>query len=94
MAAFIAWRSWQGYRQAGTLARLLAAPRHRDLACPSCGQAPLCGPLWTCGRCGQSFDFFDAGGTCPGCGARSTMTECFDCRQRHALDEWRLEESA
>jgi Zn-dependent protease len=90
MAAFIGLRCFSGFQQARALAAMLAQSRHAGLACPSCGQSPLQGPHWTCGRCREEFDLFDAQGMCPGCGGQALDTECFACHRRHLLVDWPL----
>ncbi len=89
LAAFVALRSWSGFRQARLLMELLHAPRHQELACPSCGAPPVQGEFWSCDECRQPFDVFESGGACPNCGAEFPETQCLDCRQQHAVQAWR-----
>jgi Zn-dependent protease len=93
LAAFMALRSWAGFQQARALARLARAPRHEGLACPSCRAAPLKGAYWQCDHCRQSFDTFEHGGVCPGCAKQFDTTACLECRNRHPLSEWLLQEA-
>src|SRR5205807_1401659 len=88
LAMFIGLRSWGGFQQARALARLAKAPRHEGFACPSCHAAPLKGPFWRCNQCGQPFDTFEHGGTCPECAAQFAHTSCPECQQRHPLPAW------
>src|SRR5207248_1173459 len=59
IAAFAIYRCFVGFQQARLLAQVLAAPRHTDVACPSCGEAPFRGPFWTCSACRTQFDTFE-----------------------------------
>jgi Zn-dependent protease len=88
IAAYAAFRSFVGFQQARQLSRLLAGPRHKDAACPSCGAAPLQGEYWACGSCGRHFDLFSHRGTCPQCGARFQEARCADCYRTGRLDAW------
>ena len=65
MAGFIATRSWVGFQHARVLLRLMNAPRHEDLACPSCGESPPAGDFWICNHCRTRFDTFDEQAICP-----------------------------
>lgn len=89
LAVFVAFNCWQGFRHSRALSRLEALPRRPGLACPSCGQAPLLGPVWGCGGCGASFDAFETGGRCPSCGALFDETRCVDCGRTSPLPGWR-----
>src|SRR5947199_199572 len=46
LAAFVALRSWAGFRYARVLAAAEAIPRRPGVACPSCGAHPPVGPYW------------------------------------------------
>lgn len=88
LAAYLAWRSWAGFRHARALQAVLSAPRRGGLACPNCHAPPFLGPFWKCGGCGSSFDFFETGGACPGCGTIGNATSCSECGARSALEGW------
>jgi Zn-dependent protease len=88
LAAFVAFRSWAGFKQARLLARLARAPRNPDAACPSCGAHPLQGDVWVCDQCSTRFDTFAHRGVCPGCGKQFLETECIDCLRGHPITEW------
>ncbi len=90
MAVFMALRSLSGLGLARALWRRQHAPRHEDLACPSCGSAPLKGEFWTCDRCHVHFDTFAEGAVCPWCNTRFEETTCPDCYRRHPIAAWSL----
>jgi Zn-dependent protease len=81
---------WRGLKQAQVLARVARLPRREGFRCPSCESAPPIGAWWRCGRCGAPFDTFETQATCPQCGAQFAGTNCLDCGEMHAMDEWRL----
>ena len=88
MAAFVATNCWQGFQHSRALSRLASLPRRPGYSCPSCGSAPLLGPLWGCGRCGAPFDTFETGARCPSCGAAFVETRCADCGRSSPIGEW------
>ncbi len=88
LTVFGAIAAWNGLRQSRFLIRMLRAPRHTDLACPSCGEAPPAGQFWGCGRCRSSFDLFATGGVCPGCGAVVLDTACSECGVQQPVKAW------
>jgi Zn-dependent protease len=88
IGAFIVFRSWAGFQQSRALAKYLAAPRHKDAACPSCGAAPIMGPAWVCDLCQERFDTFEHRGVCPRCAKHFPQTKCLECRQSHPMAEW------
>jgi Zn-dependent protease len=94
MAAFILMNCWRGLQQARVLAKLAAAPRHQDFACPSCKAAPPLGALWKCSQCGTAFDTFVTHAACPKCGAQFDATRCVDCGQLNSIDAWSVDAPA
>ncbi len=85
---FLLMNCWGGLQHARALAKMAKLPRREGFVCPTCGSAPPVGDFWRCGRCGQSFDTFQAQATCPACRIHSDMTQCLDCRRSHAIGEW------
>jgi Zn-dependent protease len=88
LALFMASRSWNGFQQARGMLRIINAPRHYELRCPTCGAPPPAGAFWACGQCGAKFDTFDERGVCPGCGAQFAATQCQTCHARHPIETW------
>lgn len=88
LAVFGAFAAWSGLQQARVLIRMLRAPRHAALACPSCGQPPPAGQFWGCGRCAAAFDLFATGEVCPGCGAVVLEAACMNCGAQQPLPAW------
>ncbi len=88
LAVFVAFRSLVGFQQARLLARLAKAPRHQELACPSCQAHPFLGNFWVCEKCPTNFDTFTELGVCPGCGWTMLSTVCFDCQKIHPIAAW------
>lgn len=88
LAVFAGFRCIVGFRQARLLAQMENAARHRDAACPSCGQHPLEGPFWVCEECRTGFDTFAHQGSCPGCGRQYSITTCPECQHGHPLWAW------
>lgn len=86
--AFMGLRCVSGFQQAQALSRMARMPRHEGLACPSCGQPPLRGPLWQCHHCGSRFDTFASGAACPQCGMQFDSTSCPECGGRFAIGAW------
>jgi Zn-dependent protease len=88
LAGFLALRAVAGFQQAQGLLRLLHAPRHQDLACPTCQAPPLKGDFWDCGNCDRPFDPFACRGLCPRCHSQFDRLRCPECRRDHAIDDW------
>ncbi len=88
LAVFVAMNCWRGFQHSRDLARLAQLPRRTGYACPSCRTAPLLGPLWSCGRCGESFDTFETGAACPSCRATFGEARCADCGRSSPFEEW------
>jgi Zn-dependent protease len=88
IAVFITWRGVVGFRQGMALWRMMRAPRHRDFACPACGESPPAGDYWACGRCRTRFDTFVHSATCPGCGGQSPETQCVNCHAHSPVARW------
>jgi Zn-dependent protease len=88
IAAFVVIRAVVGFQQARMLTRILSGPRHREAACPSCGESPLIGNYWVCNECGTRFDTFKHHAQCPGCGKLFYMTRCPECYKEHPIEHW------
>jgi Zn-dependent protease/DNA-directed RNA polymerase subunit RPC12/RpoP len=89
LAVFMLLNCWGGMRNARALLRMARLPRRAEgFACPSCRSAPPLGALWKCARCGQGFDTFATLGACPHCGAQYASTQCLDCGERYAINDW------
>lgn len=88
LAVFILMNCWRGLQSARWLARLDRLPRHEEARCPSCHQAPYCGPLWQCGECGTTFDAFETKAICPNCAAQFPETRCPHCGNLHPHALW------
>jgi Zn-dependent protease len=91
LSAFILLNSWRGLKHALHLVRIAKMPRHKGLACPACGAAPLAGAFWVCPECHNPFDVFEAKSACPRCGAAgsadSTMS-CPECGTASLVTAW------
>jgi len=87
LGVFGAMQSYRGFVQARMLSKFLAQPRRAGLACPSCGAAPIAGPIWRC-ECGQAFDPFVTTGVCPNCSLRHAAPACPECGQASPLYAW------
>lgn len=88
LAVFMLMNCWNGLKQARVLLRLAKLPRRAGFACPRCQSAPPVGEMWKCGRCGQPFDTFQTGATCPSCGAQFGVTSCMDCGGVNPINRW------
>ena len=88
MAMFVVWQCWGGIQQSRLLARFLKMPRRMNLACPSCGAAPLVGEYWICDVCGCRFDTFAAQAVCPLCRKQYAQTRCLQCKELHPIVDW------
>ncbi len=88
LAVFCVFRSFVGFQQARAMARILNAPKHEDVSCPSCGAAPNMGDFWECEKCHARFDLFAEHGICPGCGNRFAGTVCPSCGEGHPMEDW------
>jgi Zn-dependent protease len=88
VAVFILLNCGRGLMQAQKMARMEAAPKRREYACPSCGALPSQGDFWKCGRCGKPFDLFQAPGICPHCGVEYAAFPCLECGTVRARHEW------
>jgi hypothetical protein len=63
--------------------------RRPDWRCPLCGWAPFAIAVWKCKVCGQVWDSFATGGTCPRCGHHHEETACLRCRRISPNWQWR-----
>lgn len=90
IAVFVFLNCWSGLKQARALLKIAKLPRRDGFACPSCHAAPPLGEFWKCRQCGQPFDTFHTGASCPACGARFGVTTCLDCRQSRPISEWAI----
>jgi len=88
IAVFMLLNCWSGLQQARALLKIAKIPRREGFACPRCHSAPPLGEFWKCRQCGTSFDTFQTGAACPGCGARYDVTTCLDCRESRPMMEW------
>lgn len=89
VVAFIAInQSLLGFQRSKQMSRIATAPRHDELACPSCDAPPLRGPYWSCDQCGTAFDTFEHKAVCPNCFARFRTTKCPNCHNVHPIDAW------
>jgi Zn-dependent protease len=88
IAVFMLLNCWSGLQQARALLKIAKLPRRDGFACPRCHSAPPLGQFWKCRQCGQSFDTFQTGASCPGCNARYDVTTCLDCRESRPMIEW------
>jgi Zn-dependent protease len=89
VAAFVVLRCIVGLNQAKMLSNLLNGPRHENVRCPACGEAPFCAKIWMCDDCRTRFDTFDDP-SCPGCGRSFPTIMCPVCHKRSPKDAWRL----
>jgi Zn-dependent protease len=89
VAAFGAAQSWAAVKQAKVLRVRSSAPRQPGVACPGCLTSPPVGAFWRCG-CGQMFDNFQHGGTCPHCGVRYLSSLCLECGQQSPMARWQM----
>jgi hypothetical protein len=88
IAVFMLMNCWGGLKHAQALLRMSKLPRRQGFSCPTCNTAPPLGAYWKCGRCGQPFDTFATGASCPNCHAQFPATQCLDCGRQHPLPEW------
>jgi Zn-dependent protease len=93
LACFAVVRSVTSFQDSRKMLRILNAPRHAGIACPSCGTAPPMGELWVCSRCQKRFDTFVHRAVCPGCGSSFEATPCMTCGQRHSMAAWQASSS-
>ena len=61
--------------------------RRRRIRCPKCGFEPHKSDRWSC-TCLHSWNTFDTGGLCPGCGKQWTMTACLRCHEWSPHKDW------
>jgi Zn-dependent protease len=87
IAAYAAWRSWEGLKVARIRTRILGGPRHEGYSCPTCGEAPPRGIGTRCMQ-GHGVDAFETRGFCPACMAPLTKVMCLSCEQEAHLAEW------
>lgn len=88
LAFFVATRAFAGFRQAKMLEQLEQLPRHNEVACPACREAPYHGDFWSCPNCQTRFDIFDRRGTCPSCGLFAASIPCPFCREANKIQDW------
>jgi Zn-dependent protease len=88
LAIFMLMNCWSGLQHARALLRMAKLPRRDGFSCPSCKAAPPLGEYWKCGKCGQSFDIFQAGAACPNCATQYSSIRCLDCGEQHSLQQW------
>lgn len=58
--------------------------------CPKCGYVPSDRDLWLCAPdgCGTTWNTFETGAHCPGCGAHHPQTACPACAQWSPHSSW------
>lgn len=88
MAVFILLNCWRGWTHARTMAKVAAAPRRENFACPVCNASPPVAAVWGCNRCGARFDAFETGGACPRCQSQFAVTSCPTCGAARPMAEW------
>jgi Zn-dependent protease len=88
LALFMLMNCWGGFKHAQSLLRMAKLPRRHGYSCPTCKTSPPAGAYWKCGHCGQPFDTFETGATCPNCRFQFPATQCLDCGRQHPLSEW------
>jgi Zn-dependent protease len=88
IGVFMLLNCWSGLQHARALLKIAKLPRRDGFACPRCHSAPPLGEFWKCRQCGQSFDTFQTGASCPACGAHYDVTTCLDCRESRPMIDW------
>ena len=88
IALFLAAECARSYKLSQHFLRLSRMPRHREFACPACGEPPPGGPHWTCRACGQEFDPFSTHALCPHCQTPQEETACAHCGAAHPIARW------
>ncbi len=88
LAGFMLLNCWGGLQHARALLRFAKLPRRQDYSCPHCKASPPIGEFWRCSHCGQPFDTFATGATCPYCSTQFAVTNCLDCGGLRPLSEW------
>lgn len=88
LGVFMLLNCWGGLQHARALSKLAKLPRRDGFTCPRCKAAPPVGNFWKCSQCGQTFDTFQTGATCPNCATRFSVTKCLDCGGLHPMHEW------
>ncbi|MGD0156623.1 MAG: site-2 protease family protein [Terracidiphilus sp.] len=88
IAAYMLLNCWGGLQSARAMIRVERLPRRQGFACPNCGANPPMGALWKCAECKQSFDTFETGAVCPGCGSEFPNTMCGECHKSYPISEW------
>jgi Zn-dependent protease len=88
LAVYLLLNCWGGLQQARALSEIAKLPRREGFACPRCKTAPPLGAYWKCAKCGQPFDTFATGATCPNCNAQFNVTRCLDCGGARPIAEW------
>ncbi len=88
ISLFLLSYCWRSFQQAQALLKVEHLPRRPEFACPVCRSSPPVGNYWRCKQCGQAFDPFATGATCPHCGTVHAVTACPDCGDARALRSW------
>ncbi|HST08965.1 MAG TPA: site-2 protease family protein [Terriglobales bacterium] len=88
VAIFMLMNCWGGLQHARALLKLSKLPRRDGYQCPNCRTAPPLGAFWKCGQCGQPFDTFASGASCPNCRAQYAETKCLDCGKAYPMHVW------
>lgn len=88
IGGYLLLNCWGGLQHARALSKMAKLPRREGFACPRCKTAPPLGTYWKCAHCGQPFDTFATGATCPNCSAQFNVTRCFDCGGARPMAEW------
>jgi Zn-dependent protease len=88
IAFFMLMNCWGGLQHARGLLQLAKFPRRDGFKCPNCHTAPPLGTFWKCGQCGQAFDTFQSGASCPSCRAQYAETKCLDCGKAYPMHAW------
>jgi len=88
LAVFVLMNCWAGFQHARSLLQLAKLPRRHGYSCPTCNSGPPAGAYWKCAQCGQAFDLFETGASCPNCRNQFPLITCLDCGRQHPLHAW------
>lgn len=88
LGVFLLLNCWGGLQHARALSKIAKLPRREGFACPRCKTAPPLGAYWNCSHCGQSFDTFATGASCPNCRTQFNVTRCLDCGGTRPIADW------
>lgn len=87
-AYFLGSQCFAALKHARSLLGLEQLPRRPEFACAHCHASPPAAAIWSCAKCGHTFDAFLTRAVCPHCQGRLEAILCVDCGTKQPIEKW------